>query len=1351
MNINELDQYRLSDAVKFHNRLNPHLWDKSEQLRPEVRDALLKISEDFQESLGVQEIDLLDITISGSNAAYSYTPHSDIDLHLVVKMPEQDGEIYQELFNAKKYQYNDEHNIRIRGADVELYVQPSTQPHVSQGIYSVKNNKWVRVPSRRRAKVDDTCVLAKTEDLEQRINTAVKSNDSARLDSLWNKIKEMRKSGLQKTGEFGCENLTFKMLRRSGALEKIEAARKAIRDKELSLVEKKKEFVKYGYGSVDEDNTDMAQGSEIGDNGAQSTWDGVSPSTQEFLNEKPESKSLTVDDFKVNAFESLNSYKHWQQSPKTGKRGATRYHAAKYAGMFVDSKLVESNDVFAQRKKEAKQFSQAFKKLDQRSDVKIAIGTSLSLLSSTVVPGDDSHKSRIELSGFVNPKKIVKLNLDIDDKIDSIEFSDGTQFPEAAEFTTVGGINITNTIFFSKEAAAKQAFTHIWMLISNLEGSGWSIEKYLTESTQDVSHIEDTLTHFIQNVTKRLGIKRMPQVSLHRDAAWSESAHSFGRYEPESHTLHVSLPNRHILDIMRTVAHELAHCRQQEISPLPSHAGATGSKWENEANAMAGKIMRDFAGTNPEYFETGEVHESSGYIPTAAEKNDPRFIMALSPDVQPGETGRQANKLNLETDSQGRPALLTQKYLSENQILDEVNMSPTMLRQTAAAIDATAGMEFEMIVPGVGGDDEEAELDYDQDVPVRSIYQISEFFSVNDHNSRQMVERFTNKLMEQYQEAWYEAMSESWEKEYHDLILEKIMDEHPEKEAVDQRLKEKYSDEEVAEILAVVASTPESIRSVRGRGEDTYVITHPLYGKYLKTFDEVDDEYDSTVEKSYKKQDRYYTDALDEFQNDWDGLSEQAWLHDQGIRRMSDVADSSDLTWPHWTTPDLDIDAIADDFRKIVSYKVVVSPNYKGVSRGDYFIIEPDQSIDPDSNDTNARGLEFITPTPPLPLDKMLTDLNKIVAWAKESGFKTNETTGLHMNVSLPGFSKEDKSNLDYVKLALLLGDEYVLNQFGRIANTYTNSAMKKIRNRITQSPNEITKYFDLMRKGLALHASNIIHSPDTQKYTSINVKDGYIEFRSPGGDWLNEDIKKLENTLLRFVVALDAAVSHDKYRDEYLKKLYKILAPKNEQDPIAIFAKWSAGELPQSALKSFIKRIQAQRAEKKTPPSESPVEQGRNYKIFKDTNSNVLFRFQASTPEEARAKFDDWIVGNGGQRGGYGYSVVDPRAERVWDPVGAWAATQHATNDLSSDTPTWQRNREPVPSSTQDIQNQRAAGRFTGAWEVRDANDNVVYTFSGVGNSQSDANRVASEWVARTHPDLPPGDISVLPVMSNS
>lgn len=107
------------------------------------------------------------------------------------------------------------------------------------------------------------------------------------------------------------------------------------------------------------------------------------------------------------------------------------------------------------------------------------MGNKVAVLSATIVP--EINVSRVELSGFINPKKIVKINLDLENKIDSIEFDDGSIFPEAAEFTTVADKNITNTIFFPNSSSASKAYTSIWMWVSRLEGSGWKLEDYMSE------------------------------------------------------------------------------------------------------------------------------------------------------------------------------------------------------------------------------------------------------------------------------------------------------------------------------------------------------------------------------------------------------------------------------------------------------------------------------------------------------------------------------------------------------------------------------------------------------------------------------------------------------------------------------------------------------------------------------------------------------------------------------------------------------------------------------------------------------------------------------------------------------
>ena len=161
MDLKELHSFKMSDAVTFHDNLNPKLF-RGQHLQPEVELQLKTIAQDFLQEMGIHDLDVRDITISGSNAAYSYTEHSDLDLHILVNMKDlPDDDIYHEFFKAKKDLYNDSHDITIHGIPVELYIQDAAEPVTSLGEYSVKNKKWLRLPTKRRANFDQTATKAK--------------------------------------------------------------------------------------------------------------------------------------------------------------------------------------------------------------------------------------------------------------------------------------------------------------------------------------------------------------------------------------------------------------------------------------------------------------------------------------------------------------------------------------------------------------------------------------------------------------------------------------------------------------------------------------------------------------------------------------------------------------------------------------------------------------------------------------------------------------------------------------------------------------------------------------------------------------------------------------------------------------------------------------------------------------------------------------------------------------------------------------------------------------------------------------------------------------------------------------
>lgn len=187
---------------------------------------------------------------------------------------------------------------------------------------------------------------------------------------------------------------------------------------------------------------------------------------------------------------------------------------------------------------------------------------------------------------------------------------------------------------------------------------------------KEVTPKADIVREFMRLCVKSLQIKNPPKVQLRRDPTWSARNKTFGRYTPGDNTMELSLANRNIMDICRTLAHELVHCRQNENGELGPDSGRDGSPQENEANSVAGDIMRKWGKLHPEFFTAENIGESSGYIPTKAQANDPRFVMALTSDVRPGATGKEANKLDLVTDKQGHPQIARADGKFERQLAE---------------------------------------------------------------------------------------------------------------------------------------------------------------------------------------------------------------------------------------------------------------------------------------------------------------------------------------------------------------------------------------------------------------------------------------------------------------------------------------------------------------------------------------------------------------------------------------------------------------------------------------------------------------------------------------------------------
>jgi hypothetical protein len=225
--------------IRYNNKLNPKVWD-GDSLREDVKKALKRIAKEFLEFLEINPKSVEDIIITGSNCGYNYTKQSDIDLHLVINLAKihvKCEDFIGMYFQAKKAIWNDSHEITIHGFPVELYAQDAKEQHISAGEYSLQDDKWLSKPKKEKPSYNSMSVKGKAADIMNQIDSMIdnKETDLHNIQKLKDKIKTMRKSGLQTAGEWSVENLAFKTLRNNGYLERLSNYKSKLEDDDLSI------------------------------------------------------------------------------------------------------------------------------------------------------------------------------------------------------------------------------------------------------------------------------------------------------------------------------------------------------------------------------------------------------------------------------------------------------------------------------------------------------------------------------------------------------------------------------------------------------------------------------------------------------------------------------------------------------------------------------------------------------------------------------------------------------------------------------------------------------------------------------------------------------------------------------------------------------------------------------------------------------------------------------------------------------------------------------------------------------------------------------------------------------------
>ena len=239
--LNELDD-ELKGTFYTQETLEPKIWPMDKKLRPSIRKKLMEIAQDFYNSLET-DVELKDVTFTGSLANYNWSKYSDVDLHLNIdyNAVNDDYDLVKDYFNSKKSIWNRNHDIFIDGYEVEVYVQDDNEPHKSTGVYSIMNDEWLTEPNRVEPAFDWADIAKKSEGLMDQIDRALmlykekKYSDALQyIEKLKEKIRKFRKAGLDRAGEFSSENIAFKALRRNNYLEKLSNLKHMAYDKLMS-------------------------------------------------------------------------------------------------------------------------------------------------------------------------------------------------------------------------------------------------------------------------------------------------------------------------------------------------------------------------------------------------------------------------------------------------------------------------------------------------------------------------------------------------------------------------------------------------------------------------------------------------------------------------------------------------------------------------------------------------------------------------------------------------------------------------------------------------------------------------------------------------------------------------------------------------------------------------------------------------------------------------------------------------------------------------------------------------------------------------------------------------------------
>lgn len=663
-NLQEIELNAIKLPKKYvHDTLNQDVWNDDE-LDDEVLENLKKIALDFYDFLKI-DAPIEDIWFTGSLANYNWSDYSDIDLHILIDFDKIDGIEYdflKEYFDAKKNVWNSNHNIKIKDFEIELYAQDSNEIHTSTGVFSILNNQWVKKPNPLDPEIDRELLKSKIKKIVNKIEEIDKINDLEEIQEksklLKDKIKKMRQSGLDRKGEFSEENLAFKYLRNNGYIEKLFNKKRDAYDKSVSIDENEEPERTLNY----DEETNLIPSDEIVDivyslhTREEDFEDGdLIERIKSFpfyeLKNVPLS-SLDTDEF-ITDIELVDEYeKEIKLNPDYPPivfdpinssiiDGMHRVQALEQLGYdtvraYVGTNEREINEVFLrkfiknniQEMFNAKGFHASMEdwidkwklKGIEISNLYSKEGLDMGYKRRSLIDENKIFDNTFKKHALEQLKRISSsiYGLTGNQELADVIFYHPTEgviyLPiDYTEITKEDVENIYKWLLkngyntkIEKEGHQEYIVINVMESVFNLNESEKKINEnhkiYLEKNIKEEhSNNIGFLKEFILFCCNNGNINHPTKIFLR--GTRDENLVTTASYNPNNHNIHIYCKGRHIVDVMRSIAHELMHMIQMLEERLYENSGEDGSPEENEAHSFSGLMIRKFGKLNPVIYE----------------------------------------------------------------------------------------------------------------------------------------------------------------------------------------------------------------------------------------------------------------------------------------------------------------------------------------------------------------------------------------------------------------------------------------------------------------------------------------------------------------------------------------------------------------------------------------------------------------------------------------------------------------------------------------------------------------------------------------------------------------------------